>query len=178
MNNNQEKSFWQKLNTEQNVRYALLLVVGLFGGWIISNFYSAMLIYPYIGQRYDPNGNGDTNGTTTTTMTTIPIGNGHYVFVAYTEEPHIGKTLIYGGVGSRPVTQIYFRMQIRETNGVGGTCYVHCSVKTTTGNEMGGVGSVQIGASQTIDHSFTFTINSADYDLIDWGTISVTFVTG
>ena len=58
MSNNQEKSLWKKINTEQNVRYALILIIGLFGGWITSNLYSAILIYPYISTIPNGNGNG------------------------------------------------------------------------------------------------------------------------
>lgn len=184
-NNDQKKSFWKRLNTEQGLRYALILLIGLFGGWIASNFYNALFIYPYIGHRYnpyDPNGNGGNGDTTTTTIpiittTTTPV-SGQFILVAFDEAPHIGKMLIHGGVGSRPITEIYFRMRIRETTGIAGTCYVDCSVETTGGKELGGVGSIQVEASQTLDHSFTFTIDSSDYDLIDWTTATATIVTG
>ncbi len=178
MNNNQEKSFFQKINTEQNVRYALLLIIGLFGGWIASNVYSGFMIYPYISNT--PNGNGDITTTVpyTTGTTTVPIGNGHFVFVAYANPPHVGKTLILGGVGSYPVTEIYFRMQIRETDGTAGTAYIDCYVKTTTGVEYGGIASVYIEAGNTVDHSFTFSISSEHYDILDWSTATATIVTG
>jgi hypothetical protein len=67
-------------------------------------------------------------------------------------------------------------MQIRETQGIAGTCYVDCKVQTTNGKTYGGVGSVMIGAGQTVDHIFSFTIDSMDYDYLDWNTATATIV--